>query len=190
MTEQQVTYTIQDFVADARRVMAECGDDRERVIERLRPLVERVVWDDGLFDERYRAEPESGRPRHVYYRAPDGSLQIYMVEFAPGQPTPVHDHVTWGLIGVCRGKQRTTRYRRLDDGSQPGRAVLEAFEDTVLERGAVYRLLPPYDIHRIETVGQEPSYSLHVLGANLSRQHRHIFDPESGTVEAVSGRGM
>lgn len=57
-------------------------------------------------------------------------------------------------------------------------------EDSVLEPGAVYPVLPPDDIHRIETVGQEPSYSLHVLGTNLSQQHRHIFDPESGTVEA------
>ena len=190
MREPASTYTIEDFVADAREVMAECGDDRARVIERLRPLVERVVRDERLFDERYRAEPENGRPRHVYYGAPDGSLQIYMVEFAPGQPTPVHDHVTWGIIGVCRGKQRTTRYRRLDDGSQPGRAVLEVIEDTVLEQGAVYPLMPPDDIHRIETVGAEPSYSLHVLGADLSRQHRHIFDPERGTVEAVTGRTM
>ena len=113
-----------------------------------------------------------------------------MVEFAPGQPTPVHDHVTWGLIGVCGGRQRTARYERTDDGADPYHAELEMLSDEVLERGAVYPLLPPNDIHRIETVGDSPSYSLHVLGVDLGRQKRNIFDVETGQVTAVDGRGM
>ena len=183
-------YTIQTFVEDARRVLGSADGNRERVVRELRPLVEQVVWDDGLFDERFRAEPENGRPRYLYHHEPGGSLQIYVVEFAPGQPTPVHDHVTWGLIGVCGGRQRTTRYTRTDDSSDPERATLELIEEEVLPRGSVYPLLPPEDIHRIETVGGEPSYSLHVLGADLGRQHRHIFDVADGTVMAVDGRGM
>ncbi len=183
-------YTIQAFVQDARRVLGSANGDRARVVRELRPLVEQVVWDDGLFDERFRAEPESGRPRYLYHHEPGGSLQIYVVEFAPGQPTPVHDHVTWGLIGVCGGQQRTTRYTRTDDGRDSDHATLELIDEEVLPRGSVYPLLPPEDIHRIETVGGQPSYSLHVLGADLGRQHRHIFDPARGTVTAVDGRGM
>ena len=63
-------------------------------------------------------------------------------------------------------------------------------EEAVLPRGAVYPLLPPDDIHRIETVGDQPSYSLHVLGADLSRQHRHIYDPATGKATAIDGQGM
>lgn len=183
-------YTIDAFVQDAKRVLAAAAGDRQRVVTELTPLVEQVVWDDGLFDPRYRAEPENGRPRYLYHQEPGGALQIYVVEFAPGMPTPVHDHVTWGLIGVCGGQQRTTRYQRVDDGSDPEHADLRLIEETVYSRGSVYPLLPPNDIHRIETVGKAPSYSLHVLGADLSRQHRHIFDVESGSVTAVDGRGM
>ena len=62
--------------------------------------------------------------------------------------------------------------------------------EAVLERGSVYPLLPPNDIHRIESVDGVPSYSLHVLGADLGRQHRNIFDVETGEVTAVEGRGM
>lgn len=196
-TEQRdaTSYTISQFVEDAKRVLGSAGGDRARVVRELRPLAEQVVWDDGLFDERYRAEPEGGRPRYLYHQEPDGSLQIYVVEFAPGMPTPVHDHVTWGLIGVCGGKQRTTRYHRVDDGSDPAHARLELIEEEILPRGVVYPLLPPDDIHRIETVGDEPSYSLHVLGADLGRQHRHIFDCDGEQVRecdvtAVDGRGM
>jgi predicted metal-dependent enzyme (double-stranded beta helix superfamily) len=184
------SYTIGAFVDDAKRVIGEAGGDRQRVVRELTPLVERVVWDDGLFDARYRGTPENGRPRYLYYSAPDGSLQVYVVEFAPGMPTPVHDHVTWGLIGVCGGQQRTARYRRTDDYSDPLHATLDLIDDTVLARGAVYPLLPPDDIHRIETVGDLPSYSLHVLGVDLGRQKRNVYDPATGVVTPVEGRGM
>jgi 3-mercaptopropionate dioxygenase len=185
-----ISYSIEHFIADAQRVLESCGGDRERVVKELTPLVEQVLWDDGLFNEKYRAEPEGGRPRYMYHSAPDGSLQIYVVEFAPGNPTPVHDHVTWGLIGVCGGQQHTTRYSRKDDGSDPTHAELVVTEEGVLTRGALYPLLPPDDIHRIETVGDTPSYSLHVLGVDLGRQKRNIFDVETGTVTQVDGRGM
>jgi predicted metal-dependent enzyme (double-stranded beta helix superfamily) len=183
-------YTIARFIDDALGVIGNAGGDRQRVVQQLAPLVQQVVWDDGLFDDRHRAEPENGRPRYLYHTEPDGSLQVYMVEFAPGMPTPVHDHVTWGLIGVCGGQQRTQRYQRLDQGEDPGKASLRLIEDDVLERGAVYPLLPPDDIHLIETVGDRPSYSLHVLGVDLSRQRRHIFNVEDGTVRDVEGQGM
>lgn len=183
-------YTIDQFIQDAKGVIQGANGDRQRVVEQLTPLTEKVVWDDGLFDERYRGEPENGRRRYLYHEEPDGSLQVYMVEFAPGMPTPVHDHLTWGLIGICGGQQRTTRYERADDGSQEGRADLRLIDDSVLERGVVYPLLPPNDIHRIETVGDEPSYSLHVLGVDLGRQHRNVFDPEAGTVTPVLGQRM
>ncbi len=193
---QAAQYRIEAFVEDARRVLGEAGGDRERVVRELQPLVEQVLWDDGLFDEKYRAEPEGERPRYVYYREPDDALQVYVVEFAPGMPTPVHDHVTLGLIGTCGGLQHTRRYERVDDGADPHHARLRLIEDTVLGRGAVYPLLPPNDIHSIETVGDAPSYSLHVLGVDLRRQKRNIYDCDSGEVEeqcgvtAVDGRGM
>lgn len=183
-------YTIDQFVEDAKTVLAGADGNRELVVDELTPLVEKVLWDDGLFDEKYRAEPENGRPRYSYFHADDGSLQVYVVEFAPGMPTPVHDHVTWGLIGTCGGKQLTHRYERIDDGSQTGKAELKLISESVLERGSVYSLLPPNDIHRIESIDGVPSYSLHVLGADLGRQHRNIFDVETGEVTAVSGRGM
>lgn len=184
------SYTIDRFVEDAKRVVASADGDRQQVVDALTPLVKQVLWDDGLFDPKYRREPEDDRPRYIYHLSDDGSLQIYVVEFAPGTPTPVHDHVTWGLIGTCGGRQLTHRYIRRDDGSVDGKADLELMSEEVLERGAVYPLLPPDDIHRIETVGDEPSFSLHVLGAEMRRQHRNIFDVETGEVTAVAMRGM
>ena len=110
--------------------------------------------------------------------------------FRPEFPTPVHDHVTWGLIGVYSGTQRTTRYRREDDGATPGHCRVTEVADELLTHGATYPLLPPDDIHRIEVVSAEPGLSVHVLGADLNRQRRRIFDVDAGRCEEVEGVSM
>jgi len=117
-------------------------------------------------------------------------LNIYGVLFHPEHPTPTHDHVTWGIIGVYSGRQRTTRYSRVDDGATPGQCSVALEEDAVLTHGATYPLLPPHDIHRIEVLGTEDGLSIHVLGADLKRQRRRIFDVENGTCEEVEGVSM
>ena len=139
--------------------------DRTAAVHALEPLLQRALDGPGWTDARYAARGDDGRPGYRYYHNADGSLTIYGVLFRPGHPTPVHDHVTWGLIGVYSGQQRTTRYRRLDAGTTPGLCRVEEQSDAVLTHGATYPLLPPHDIHRIEVVGAEEGLSIHVLGA-------------------------
>ena len=52
-----------------------------------------------------------------------------------------------------------------------------------LRRGDFYELLPPDgDIHKVETVSQEPSISLHLLGSDIGCTWRHRYEPEHATV--------
>lgn len=189
MTER--AYGVREFVADARalREGPHPVEDREQVVARLRPLLERALHGPGWTDAEW-ATTVDGRPGYRYHQSHDGSLEIYGVLFRKGHPTPVHDHVTWGLIGVLSGEQRTTRYWRRDDGSVPGACQVELRSDEVLTRGAVYELLPPHDIHRIEVLNPEVGLSIHVLGADLKRRRRRIFTPEDGTCEEVEGVSM
>jgi 3-mercaptopropionate dioxygenase len=192
MTKAVTAYGIDEFVADARRIMEVEGGiaDREAAVGQLEPLLERALDGPGWTDPRYATVVDGGRPGFRYYQNEDGSLNVYGVLFRPGHPTPVHDHVTWGIIGVYSGEQRTARYRRLDDGSTPGRCAVDEVADEVLTHGATYPLLPPHDIHRIEVVGAEDGLSIHVLGADLKRQRRRIFDVAAQTCEEVEGVSM
>jgi 3-mercaptopropionate dioxygenase len=190
--EHDAPYGVAAFVEDAKRIM-ESPDgvrDREAAVRALEPLLRRALDGPGWEDPRYATVTESGRPGFDYYRNPDTSLHIYGVLFRPEAPTPVHDHVTWGLIGVYSGTQRTTRYHRDDDGSTPGRCQFTEIADELLTHGATYPLLPPHDIHRIEVVSAEPGLSIHVLGADLKRQRRRIFDVAAGRCEEVEGVSM
>jgi predicted metal-dependent enzyme (double-stranded beta helix superfamily) len=185
------SYGVREFVADARRIMEVEGGiaDREAAVGRLEPLLRRALDGPGWTDAEFAKEID-GRTGYEYYRGADSSLHVYGVLFRHGRPTPVHDHVTWGLIGVYSGEQRTTRYWRRDDGGTPGRCEVELRADGVLTHGAVYPLLPPHDIHRIEVVSPGEGLSVHVLGADLKRQRRRIFDVGAGTCEEVEGVSM
>jgi 3-mercaptopropionate dioxygenase len=185
-------YGVVQFIEDAKRIMeAPDGvDDREVTVRALEPLLHRALDGPDWEDPRYATVTANGRPGFDYYRNPETSLHIYSVLFRPEFPTPVHDHVTWGLIGVYSGTQRTTRYRREDDGAIPGHCRVTEVADELLTHGATYPLLPPNDIHRIEVVSPEPGLSVHVLGADLNRQRRRIFDVATGRCEEVEGVSM
>jgi 3-mercaptopropionate dioxygenase len=107
-------YGVVQFIEDAKRIMeAPDGvDNREVAVRALEPLLHRALDGPDWEDSRYATVTANGRPGFDYYRNPQTSLHIYSVLFRPEFPTPVHDHVTWGLIGVYSGTQRTTRYRR------------------------------------------------------------------------------
>jgi predicted metal-dependent enzyme (double-stranded beta helix superfamily) len=110
---ESATYGVHEFVRDARRIMEVEGEipDREAAVRELEPLLRRALGGPGWTDPEFAAELD-GRRGYEYYRNQDSSLQVYGVLFRQGRPTPVHDHVTWGLIGVYSGEQRTTRYWR------------------------------------------------------------------------------
>jgi predicted metal-dependent enzyme (double-stranded beta helix superfamily) len=183
-----VAYGLDAFVEDATRIM-QASQDRQRVVDDLRPLLERLMRNPALLEQRYKHVGANGLYRYNFYDAPDSSLTINAPAFLKGRPTPVHDHLTWGIIGVYSGEQLTTRYKRIDDGD-PGTTQLEIVENQVLGPGATYPLLPPDDLHRIETVSDEPGISIHVLGADLRRQRRHVFEPLRWRVREVEGESM
>lgn len=182
------SYTIDAFVSDATRVM-QSSKDRQHVVDDLRPLLERLMRNPELLEERFKRTGASGLYRYNFYAAPDNSLTINAPAFLKNRPTPVHDHLTWGLIGVYSGQQLTTRYKRTDEAAD-GTVGLEVIENQVLKPGATYPLLPPDDLHRIETVSDEPGISIHVLGADLRRQRRHVFEPLRWAVREVEGESM
>lgn len=100
---------------------------------------------------------------HLLHAEPDGSFSIVAMVWRPGQATPIHDHVTWCVIGVLCGAEHEERYRLRSDGwlEQDGTADSLA--------GDVTGLAPPGDIHRVRNNGTETAISLHVYGTDITR---------------------
>jgi 3-mercaptopropionate dioxygenase len=178
---------IRALIAETRRLTREVSDTAARV-EALKPAFATLLAADGwLPGTCSRADEKSGMGggigQYALYRAEDGSLCLFSLVVPAGASTPVHDHLAWGLVGVYRGRQDETVYRRLDDGSDPAHATLEVAKRQTLDRGEFYALLPPTDdIHYVKTVSDNASVSIHLLANDTACVWRHRFEPERGTV--------
>jgi len=125
----------------------------------------------------------AGIGQYALYRAEDGSLCLFSLVVPVDSATPVHDHLAWGIVGLYRGEQHETVYRRLDDGSDPAHAQLEISKQQPLKPGEFYSLLPPTDdIHYVRTTSPMASISIHLLANDTACVWRHKFDPASGDV--------
>jgi 3-mercaptopropionate dioxygenase len=180
---------IRTLVDTTRRLTAEIADTARRV-EALKPAFSTLLAAEGWLPEEY-ASPDftsgmgGGIGQYALYRAEDGSLTLFSLVIPAGAETPVHDHLAWGLIGVYRGRQDETVYRRLDDGRDETRALLEVSRRRTMKTGEFYTLLPPRDdIHYVKTVSDESSVSIHLLANDTACIWRHRFEPATGAVKA------
>ena len=120
---------IRALVDETRRLTAEIPDTAARV-DALRPAFGKLLASNNWLPKEY-AEPDlksgmgSGIGQYALYRAEDGSLCLFSLVIPAGAETPIHDHLAWGLIGVYRGVQDETVYRRLDNGADEAQARLE-----------------------------------------------------------------
>jgi 3-mercaptopropionate dioxygenase len=178
---------IRTLIAETRRLTREIADTDTRVAA-LKPAFAKLLAAEGWLPAACsRADEKSGMGggigQYALYRAEDGSLCLFSLVVPAGASTPVHDHLAWGLVGIYRGRQDETVYRRLDDGSDPARATLAVAKQQTLDRGDFYALLPPADdIHYVRTVSDTPSISIHLLANDTACVWRHRFEPDSGKV--------
>lgn len=181
------TPEIRALIDETMRIIAATSSDAERV-ELLRPAFAQLLGSEGWLPDEYAA-PDlksgmgGGIGQYALYRAEDGSLCLFSLVVPAEVSTPVHDHLAWGLVGVYRGRQEETVYRRVDDGREEGRAVLEIARQQIADRGEFYALLPPKDdIHYVKTVSKTPSVSIHLLANDTACIWRHRFDPAAERV--------
>jgi 3-mercaptopropionate dioxygenase len=172
------------------------ADEHEEIptlLDALEDPFEELLLEDGWLPERYQdlspAEMEDkGKmgddiAQWLLYRF-GNKLALFTLVLPPGASTPVPDHLAWGLVGIYGGTQREEFYRRIDDGGHEGDAELEHLRTEDVARGDYYRLEPPNnDIHSVETTSNEPSVSVHLLGADVGCIERHAFDVGAERVE-------
>lgn len=178
---------IRALIDETRRLTRDIADTTARV-DALRPAFANLLAADGWLPTAY-GEPDlesgmgGGIGQYALYRAEDGSLCLFSLVIPAGSQTPIHDHLAWGLVGVYRGIQDETVYRRLDDGTNERSAQLEVSRRQTVKQGDFYTLLPPLDdIHYVKTVSETPSISIHLLANDTACVTRHRFDIRSGIV--------
>jgi predicted metal-dependent enzyme (double-stranded beta helix superfamily) len=136
---------------------------------------------DFLKPQHYQSGP-NGYTRNLIYEAPDHSLSLYALVWLPGQWTPVHDHGSWGVVGVVEGVLEERSYVRLSPDRGADADIELARGGTILlGRGAVTSFVPnPDHIHITGVPNERPrAVSLHLYGRMMSSFN--IYDVPSRT---------
>ncbi|CAI9411316.1 cysteine dioxygenase family protein [Nocardioides sp. T2.26MG-1] len=169
------------FIREVASV-ARASDDEHQVAQRVAELL------SALLAGGYRPPAELTRTsadRHVTYPlyvAPDDSLSVACVVWAPGQRTPVHSHETWGVAGIVSGVEREVRYLKPRDDQV--RAPLTPAGVNDWTRGQVtVCCTTDDDVHAVTAIGEEPTIGIHVYGGNIGIIKRRSYDPATGAVE-------
>lgn len=143
------------FARDAERLV----DDPHAIAERLKPLLATDGW---LAPEHQLPGRDSYR-QHLLHVSQCRRLSVVALVWLPGQRTPIHDHVSWCVVGVYRGVERETHYRLVERRLEP----VGTFEATA---GHVEALVPPAEnIHSVAAAGATKTISIHVYGADIER---------------------
>jgi 3-mercaptopropionate dioxygenase len=153
------------FASDAERLL----DDPHAIGTRLGAL---LAYDGWLAPEHRVASHDNYR-QHLLHVSPCRRLSIVALVWLPGQRTPIHDHVSWCVVGVYEGCERETRYSAVEVG---GERCLVAVDSIEANPGHVEVIVPSIeDIHSVTAVGDGPTISIHVYGADIAGLGSSIY---------------
>jgi len=169
------------FVDNLKTIVTNESDESvvlKSVSEELKQLLGQSDWLPASHtkprDDRYAQYP--------LYVDPDGRFSVVSFVWKPGQWTPVHDHMVWGVVGIHQGLERTEAYREVDGKLQKTKTI----DATVGQVGAVSPTIG--DVHRVGNVSDDVAISIHVYGGNIGTVKRHVFDDQTmAPSEFVSG---
>jgi len=177
---------LSSFLAQAVERTRACAEPADSVLATV-PLMLDLIEHAPTFLEpqHYRSDPEH-YARNLIYDAPDDSLSLYALVWLPGQWTPVHDHGSWGVVGVLEGVLEERSYVRMspdhgdDDGIELARGGV-----ILLNRGAVTSFVPNPDHIHMTGVPKERrrAVSLHLYGRMMS--DFNTYDVDAGTRQRV-----
>jgi len=175
---------LDDFIADCA-ALARPGTAPSDAVAAIAPRMRELLGAaDRFLGAAHRRGDAAQYARHLVHALPDGSLSLFALVWSPGQWTPIHDHGTWGVVGIVEGLLVEQGYMRIDANSHEVRdrdIRLARGGLVLLPPGAVTTFVPnPDHIHMTGVpAGEQRTLSLHLYGRMLSSFH--VYDPERGT---------
>ncbi len=183
---QREGYVLQDFIQDVDGIIREYSSESQ-ILLHLKPALERLVSSPASVPAKAFTPRKDRFAMNLLQMPEDEAYSIIGGVWHPGQTTPIHDHLTWALIGVYEGEEREALFRRTDDGSNPKLAKIQQVSERVNKNGHV-TVLGHSGIHRVDNISLKPTTSVHVYGRDIGNAERHSYDPVTGAIgRFVSG---
>lgn len=174
------------FIGRCREIMAGANEPAA-IVRRIAPVMRDLLFGPRTFlrSEHFQSDP-AHYARNAVYMSPDDSLSLFALVWLPGQWTPVHDHGSWGVVGVLSGIIEECNYMSIDGAIRSDRGIrLRQGGITLLPEGAVTTFVPNPDHIHITGVPEDraTAISLHLYGRDMNSFH--IYDVANGSRRLV-----
>ncbi len=147
---QREGYTLQESIQDVDSAVRGYSSESE-ILLHLKPVLEKLVGSAASVPANAFTPRKDRFAMNLLQMPDDEGYSIIGGVWHPGQTTPIHDHLTWALIGVYEGEEREALFRRTDDGSNPKLAKIQQVSERVHKKGHV-TVLGHTGIHRVDNV--------------------------------------
>lgn len=181
---EELSSAIKQTMTKVRESVNEFGVTEEGMLS-IKSALEQLARVPELTEQEVREIHGGGVASTVLSSDGDNDLTLILARFEGGVATPIHDHSTWAVAFLVKGRERYTHWERLDDGSDPNKAKLRVKYEKILQPGDhVSWYDPPHDIHSQEALDGF-AWELLLFGKNpLRGVDLHYFDLETGVVTA------
>lgn len=166
-----MTYSLDLFINDCKMAVQEHPEFSD-VVTTLAPKMMKLInsGEEFLKPEHFQSDPNK-YARNAVFVCPEEGISLFTLVWNPGQWTPVHDHGTWGVVGVIKGVLEERAFIRVDDRSKEDEGILLKRGGMVLlNAGAVTTFVPnPDHIHKTGVPdSREQVVSLHLYGREMN----------------------
>ncbi|HLK23212.1 MAG TPA: hypothetical protein VKT30_00995 [Caulobacteraceae bacterium] len=157
-------FDLEAFVESCRRVIAE-PHAAKAILELMR---EAVADPDAVAQGVPALPPKTGVLDAPIFRSSE--MTVLNVTLRPHACSIAHNHRMWAVIGIYKGEEANTFYRR-------GEKRLEAANRRTIHAGEAL-LLGADVVHAIENPLDTPTLGLHVYGGDLLGAERSMWSPD------------
>jgi len=163
---------VADFMARARELLAG-GVDEKRLKAVGRLLAESSLEPGFVTEGEMQSLHGSESSFTILQSDPDG-MTLMLSRFSPDAATPVHDHKSWGVACVVRGRDRYMHWELTGEGG-----VRVLYEKELGPGSFVTWLGPPHDIHSQQGIDGD-AMELVLFGTNVTTTRRNYYDATTG----------
>jgi predicted metal-dependent enzyme (double-stranded beta helix superfamily) len=168
---------VAEFMSRARELLANGAGETSR--EAVGRLLSEDSRKPGFVPEAEMRSLHGGDSTFTILQSDADGLTLMLARFSAHEETPVHDHGSWGVACVVRGRDRYRHYHR----DQGGRVTL--LYEKELEPGMFVTWPdPPNDIHSQQGI-DEAAWELVLFGKDVTRIPRHYHDLETGKIRTA-----
>ena len=176
--------TLPALVAAMNDIVDRCTNERDRIRGALDAMSHFLPH--ALETELATLPPGDQKySRHLVHADPEDRFSLLALVWRPGQGTPIHDHPSWGVLGVASGRMKFVNYgeERVD-----GQRCLMPIETFIGSAGSVGTVFPPHiDIHRMANADpNEIAISLHAYGCEV--KEFSIYSAETAECRPASAK--